>query len=114
VLHEVEVEVVAEVVQVTGIGVVQLVETEDGGATVEVVGSEEGWAGLETIAVGNAEVKPRMAKAMAGVERCILGREKGGGWKSGSVSIEKAGKENRRRWLLIENRYVEMQGYQYL
>jgi hypothetical protein len=78
VLHEVEVEVVVEVVQVTGIGVVQLVETEDGGATVEVVRSEEGWAGLETIAVGNAEVKPRMAKVMAGVERCILGRE---GWR---------------------------------
>jgi hypothetical protein len=60
------------------------------------------------------EVKPRIAKVIAGVERCILGREKGRGWKSGSVLIEKARKENRRRWSLIENRYVEMQGYQYL
>lgn len=54
------------VVPVTGTGaVVQVVEPEEVGATVEVVGLGEGWAGLEMTATGNAESKPRMARSMA-------------------------------------------------
>jgi hypothetical protein len=74
VLHEVDVEVVVEVVQVTGIALVQALEIEEGGATAEVVRLEGSWAGSETMAAGNAEVKPSMAKAIAGMERCISGR----------------------------------------
>jgi hypothetical protein len=50
VLHEVKVEVVVEVVQVTGIGLVQAADIEEGRATAEVVRLEGSWAGSETIA----------------------------------------------------------------
>lgn len=65
VLHMVEGEAVVEVLKV--------VEAGEDVVTVGAVRLEEAMAGLEIIAAGKAEVRPRMAKATVVVDRCMLG-----------------------------------------
>lgn len=77
VLHVVDGEVVVDVLHVVeGEAVVEVLKAVEAGEDVVTVGAvrlEEATAGLEIIASGKAEVRPRMAKATVVVDRCMLG-----------------------------------------
>lgn len=81
VLHVVDGYVVVDVLHVVeGEAVVEVLKVMEAGEDVVNVGAvrlEEAMAGLEIIASGKAEVRPRMAKATVIVDRRMLGSQ---GW----------------------------------